>query len=47
MTALGGLAVLMLATGVPIFFVLGLTAMFAVVAGDLPLVLLAHRFYTG
>jgi len=47
MTSLGGLALLLLAGGVPIFFVLGLTALAAVIYADLPLVLIAHRFYTG
>lgn len=47
MMPLGGLALLFLAGGVPIFFVLGLTALISVLYADLPLVLLAHRFYSG
>ena len=47
MSLFGGLALLLLAGGVPIFFVLGLTALAAVISADLPLVLIAHRFYSG
>lgn len=47
MSLFGSMAMLLLAGGVPIFFVLGLTALVAVVQADLPLVLLAHRFYSG
>ena len=47
MSLFGGMAMLLLAVGVPIFFVLGLTALVAVVQADLPIVLLAHRFYSG
>jgi C4-dicarboxylate transporter DctM subunit len=47
MIPLGGLALLMLSVGIPIFFVLGLTALVSVLYADLPLVLIAHRFYTG
>lgn len=47
MIPLGGMALLLLAGGIPIFFVLGLTALAAVIYGDLPFVLIAHRFYTG
>jgi C4-dicarboxylate transporter DctM subunit len=47
MIPLAGLAMLFLAVGIPIFFVLGLTALVSVLYADLPLVLIAHRFYTG
>ncbi|WP_223428910.1 TRAP transporter large permease [Tateyamaria pelophila] len=47
MSLFGSLALVLLAGGVPIFFVLGLTALAVVIMADLPLVLLAHRFYSG
>ena len=40
-------ALAMLAGGVPIVFVLGIAATAVVLFSDLPVVLIAHRFYTG
>ena len=47
MIVLGIAFFVFLLLGVPIAFVFGISAVLAVVIADLPLVLVAHRFYAG
>ena len=47
MIVLGVAFFVFLLLGVPIAFVFGISAVLAVVIADLPLVLVAHRFYAG